>query len=182
MTVIEHETSPAIAVEVARTTRFLAGPVLGDSGLNAFIVGHKAGPYHPEQPAKHGAVMRFEWTGPNGQGYFPTGYPPNRLFDQHPHRAFVPVGTNRGLRLIEIELVGGGSWEDAVVEPSFSFANLPLWLASRHGGWRQKVAESLKEEILAIVGTRPLITIAFPPKCIYRSNLVKNYPDHNWSN
>lgn len=182
MLTIEHETSPAIAAKVARTQRFLAGPIMGDSGLNAFIVGHGAGPYHPEQASNCGAVMRFAWTGPVTQGSFVNGYPPNQLYDEHPHRAFLPVGTNRSLKLIEIVLVGGGTWEDAVVEPSFSLANLPTWLNSKRTGWRHSVAGRIEEEMAEIVTTQPNITICFPPNCIYRSTVMKSYPNHNWPN
>lgn len=182
MPTIEHETSPAIAAEVARTKRFLAGPILGDSGMNVTIVGHLAGPYHPEQAANCGAVMRFAWTGPVSQGRFPAGYPPNQLFDEHPHRALVPVGTNINLKLIEIELVDGASWEDAVVETAFSLANLPSWLLSKRAVCRQEAAERIEEEMAAIVGTQPNIAICFPSDCIYRSIVMKTYPNHNWPN
>lgn len=182
MPTIEHETSPTIAAEVARVKRFLAGPIMGDSGMNAIIVGHVAGPYYPEQAANRGAVMRFAWTGPVTQGSFLNGYPPNQLFDEHPHRAFLPVGTNINLKLIEIVLVGGGSWEDAVVEPSFSLANLPSWLSSKRAGWRQAAAGRLEEEMAAIVATQPNITVCFPSDCIYRSTVMKTYPNHNWPN
>lgn len=182
MPTIEHETSPSIAAEVARTKRFLAGPILGDSGMNAFIVGHQAGPYHPEQAENRGAIMRFSWTGPVTQGYFAKGYPPNQLFDQHPHRAFVPVGTNIDLRLFDIKLVGGASWEDVVVEPSFSLAALPSWLLSRRPGWRKNAVKRLQKEIAAIVAMQPLIRICFPPECDYQFDLMKAYPNHNWPN
>ena len=111
MLTIEHETSPAIAAQVARTKRFLAGPILGDSGLNAVIVDDPRGPYHPQQAANCGAVMRFTWCGPVATGYYTAGYPPNQLFDEYPHRAFLPVGTNMNLKLIDIKLVSGSSWE-----------------------------------------------------------------------
>lgn len=182
MPIIEHETSPAIAADVARTKRFLAGPILGDSGMNAIMLGHVAGPYHPDQAIKPGAVMRFAWSGPVTKGSFPGGYPPNQLIDEHPHRAFLPVGTNVNLKLIEIVLVGGGSWEDAVVEPTFSWATLPSWLASKREGWRQAVAGRLEQELAAIVATQPNITICFPSDCIYRSTVMKTYPNHNWPN
>ncbi|MBD8051104.1 hypothetical protein [Limnohabitans radicicola] len=162
MPTIEHETSPAIAAEVARVKRFLAGPIKGDSGMNAFIVGHVAGPYCPDQAANCGAVMRFEWTGPVIQGSIFNGYSPNQLFDEHPHRAFIPAGTNSNLKLIEIVLVRGCSWEDAIVDPSFSLANLCSWLSSKRAGWRQAVAERLEEEMAAIVATQPNISVCVP--------------------
>ena len=180
MCIIEHETSPSIAAKVARTKRFLAGPILGDSGMNAVIVGHPAGPYQPEQAAKRGAMMRFSWTGAVSQGSHPSGYPPNQLFDQHPHRAFLPVGPNNNLKLIEIELVDGASWEDAVVEPSFSLVSPSSWFSSkRSGAWRVAV-ERLEEEMAGIVAKQPDITICFPPICIYQSHLMTAYPNHNW--
>lgn len=182
MCIIEHETCPAIAVKVARTMRFRAGTILGDSGMNAVIVGHQAGPYLADQAAYRGAMMRFEWTGPISQGSFNFGYPPNVLIDQHPHRAILPVGTNINLKLIEIELVNDASWEDAVVEPSFSLANPSSWLSSTRSGSRRVAVERLEEEMAGIVGKRPNITICFPPICSYQCDLMKAYPNHNWPN
>lgn len=180
MPIIEHETSPAIAATVARTKRFLAGPLLSDSGMNAVIVNHPAGPYLPGQAAACGAMMRFEWTGIVSQGSFSGGYPPNQLFDQHAHRAFLPVGTNLNLKLIDIYFVNGASWQDAVVQPSFSLTNLCSWLSSKFPGWLQAEAMKLQDEMVGIVANQPNITICFPPHCIYRSNLMQAYPNHNW--
>ena len=65
MTVIlQHETDTTTALEIMRTRRFIAGPILGDAGLNACIVGHHRGKYHADQAGRRGAILEFEWSGP----------------------------------------------------------------------------------------------------------------------
>ena len=53
MTVIlQHETDTTTALEIMRTRRFIAGPILGDAGLNACIVGHHRGKYHADRTSR----------------------------------------------------------------------------------------------------------------------------------
>ena len=181
MPFIEHETSPAYAADVAIKGRFLAGPILGDSGMNAVIVNHPAGPYFPGQAVQRGAVLRFDWTGPIVPAANKIlGYPPNELQDEHPHRALVPVGTNQYLHLVDIRLIRRASWEEAVVEPTFSSLALLSWLASKLPGWKTHQAKRLSQHIAGIVAKRPLISVWFPDGCIYRGTVMKQYPNHNW--
>ena len=120
---LRHETAPAIALNVARTKRFSAGSILGDSGLNVEIVGHPMGPYHPDQAEHTGAHLILEWSGPIRRSFEPHGYPPDIFFDQHPHRVFVPVGTTCHLRLTGVELDAGTSWQDSVIRPTVSLGS-----------------------------------------------------------
>lgn len=182
MPIIEHETSPAIAVRIARCGKFCAGPILGDSGMNALIVDHAAGPYASDQAAERGALMRFDWSGPVGSGTHVLGYPPNELQDQHPHRALVPVGTNRFLRLVGIRLTRGSSWKDAVVEPRLTPTSVIPWLLSKKAGWKQRQADLIGNEMRAIVAQKRSISVVFPPHCIYASTVMEQYPNHAWPN
>lgn len=183
MTIIEHETSPAVAVRIAKSGLALGGPIMGDGGLNCVAVNHPAGPPHPGQALGRGAVMRFDWTGPSTNVSPSNGiYQPNLLYDEHPHRAMVPIGTNQHLRLIGITLVGGASWADVIQQPQLTFDSFGEWIRSLRSGWTERAASTLGAEMQATVAKQPLISVGFPEHCIYRSFVQAAFPGHNWPN
>lgn len=182
MTVIEHETSPEIATEIARTGRFFAGPILGDSGMNARIVNYNAGQYNPDQAENRGALMSFDWGGPIGSNIHISGFPPDELQDHFPHRALVPVGTTKHLRLVGIKLINGASWEQAVTEPNLKLGSVCEWLVSRLPGWEKREANRIEQEMKSIIKLQPSIKILFPAHCIYKAIVKTQYPNHVWPN
>jgi hypothetical protein len=126
---IEHETAPSIAWKVFKTGVFRGGPIMGDAGLNAVPQGGIG--YWSDQAEWPGAIMTFEWTGPCA-GAKPLKPAVDALYDDKPHRVFVPVGTTNYLVLKEIKLKPGFTWDECVKEhafPSgFGMLNATEWL------------------------------------------------------
>lgn len=180
---IEHETSPAIALAVLRSRRFLAGPILSDSGLNVIFDDQENIGCHSGQAVCTGALMTFNWTGPVSKIYCSSGYPPNVLYDQRPHRGFVPVGTTNFLTLVNIELIGEASWQEAVVRPKFIFGSSPrlwvYWLKSHSESWRLNEMKKIQTEIEALRRSPVSICISFPPSSIYEMYLRRKFPSIN---
>lgn len=150
---IEHETCPEIALRVMTSQVFRGGPILNDAGLNAVPLDGDG--YFTEQASDTGAILVFKWNGPVRQvktrGYEEefVKYKANVLYDEKPHRLFIPVGTDCNLQLIDISLRKGRSWEDCT-EPlpypsTTKILNPVAWICaigSRTRKWRaRKVAE-----------------------------------------
>lgn len=90
-----HITSLQSALSIMRTGKFR--PVKGtdsDAGLNGLQLGRLG--WDEQSFTGSGAGLLFEWTGPVEIG---TGSSPDNLYDQMPHRIFIPGGTQRHLRL-----------------------------------------------------------------------------------
>lgn len=69
-------------------------PLNGDSGFNCF---DKRSGYWDQRIEGNGALLKCEWSGPMqviGRSK-PPPYPPNVLYDMHPWRMFIPVGTDK---------------------------------------------------------------------------------------
>lgn len=174
---LQHETHPAIALKVLRTRRFVAGPILGDAGLNAFIVVHPRGNYRGEQAAQRGAILEFEWSGPvsaEDYGVYPDL---DVCYDQHPHRAFVFVGTTQHLRLVGLKLKSSDGWAEYVRRPVLSLSTFWPWLQSRRGGWVKKQAQLIAEEVERILAERPPVRIVLPRSSPYQHLVRKRYPN-----
>lgn len=181
---LHHETAPAIALSVARSKRCLAGPILSDSGLNVEIVGHAKGPFHQGQAECRGARLTFEWDGPIAAAHEAHGYPPDVLYDHHPHRGFVPVGTSKHLHLCGVTLMKGRSWTEAVFAPEFS-VGMPVrafarWIGSRLPGWTMREALRIEREVSQIVAGRPQMRVVFPPENVYEGHLRERFPHVSW--
>jgi len=159
--ILVHETSPLIAVAVARTRRVIGGPIPADDGLNARLLDHPNGPYNRSEIANSGVFLEFEWTG----SMVPSRgnqWAPDRLHDQHPLRAFVPAGTNSHLHLIGIRFRPGYGWMDAVRRPMFSIfrpCGWRAWIASKQTGWSQREADRIAEEIRQVLRLRPEVRV-----------------------
>jgi len=127
-----------------------------------------------------GAKLIFEWSGPSDSRCLADGYPPDILYDQFPHRAFVPVGTRSHLYLIGLELLDGFSWEIAVRKPKFKLIKpqtWKLWLQSKHHQWLEREVARIEDEVANIVTKRPNAKIVFPPGCDYEWILRKRFPN-----
>ncbi|WP_215845070.1 hypothetical protein [Candidatus Pantoea bituminis] len=162
---LKHITSPWTALDIIRTLSIIAGPSLSDSGLNVFIENHPGGPYMSNILNQSGAKLIFEWSGPSKRSTLADGYPPDILYDQFPHRAFIPVGTRSHLYLIGLELMDGVSWEVAVSKPKFKLTrpqSWKLWLQSKHHQWLEREVARIEDEVAGIVKKRPTAKIVFP--------------------
>ena len=184
MTVIlHHETSPRIALQIARTRCIRAGPILGDSGLNVIIPTHANGEYFDGQAQNRGAILIFHWNGPVSRAHFADGYPVDTLYDQHPHRGFVPVGTTNHLKLHGIQLNEGFNWEMAVELPEFRTKGSKItWAFSKCPRWKSSQASLIKKEVERILSGRPTMSVVFPEHCIYKNLLLQKYPNVDWEN
>lgn len=179
---LHHETSPSIALAIARSRKCLAGPILGDSGINVEIVGHPK-QFLRGQAAHNGARLIFEWDGPVEHKNPPLGYKPDHLYDEHPHRGIVPVGTTKHLHLVGIDLINDSSWLTTVVKPIFCITNpggWKKWYSSKHPEWEFHAAKEIENEIDDLVRQRPLISVVFPPECIYAGLLKDRFPSVKW--
>ena len=175
--ILRHETHPAIALRILRTRRFVAGPILGDAGLNACIVGHPAGGYNPDQAVGRGAILEFEWNGPISTERY-SAYPePNVCYDQHPHRAFVFVGTTHHLRLVGLSLDNTDEWASHVRRPKLTLNTMMEWLRSRQESWVAEQVASINSEVEQILSTRPSVSIVLPRYAPYLSDIRKLFPD-----
>ena len=179
--ILHHETAPDTALRIARSKRCMAGPILSDSGLNVEIRDHAQGAFNRDQAATKGAVMVFQWDDPICDLSLPHGYPPNILYDQHPHRGFVPVGTTQHLKLIDIKLNTGSSWAMAVTRPApHASAHLVDWALSWLPGWEAREAQKIGKEVVAIVRQQPNVSVVFPPENEYEVLLRARFANVNW--
>lgn len=173
--ILQHETDPATALVILRTRRFMAGPILGDAGLNACIVNHRSGRYAPDQAERRGAILEFEWSGPVSTKPYSLIPDRNVCYDQHPHRAFIFVGTTQHLRLIGLTAKEG--WTDFVQRPEFSLTSLGAWCLSRRAGWAKRQAELIATEVKHALVRRPHVQIVLPSTAPYLSLVRQHYPD-----
>lgn len=169
-----HETSPWVALEVARTGRFKAGPILGDAGLNAVMYDHPKGNFNPDQAENLGAILEFEWSGPITLESYISRPEIDWLYDQHPHRLFLFLGSSKHLQLVGVNLKRGFGWEDLIMPPVFDFRRIldrgmwRKWLASHDKKrWISQEAKKIEREIKSIVASRPNIKIVPPPHAAY---------------
>lgn len=175
--ILQHETHPSSALNILRTRRFIAGPILGDAGLNAFIVGHPRGNYRGEQAERRGAILEFEWSGPvSTQDY---GVYPDLdvCYDQHPHRAFVFVGTTQHLRLVGLKVKSENGWADYVHRPELTVSTIWPWLQSRRKNWVMEQAEMIAQEVEQTLAQKPAVRIVLPNSSPYHHLVRKRYPN-----
>ncbi len=173
--ILRHETDPTTALEIMRTRRFIAGPILGDAGLNACFINHPDGAYHPNQAERRGAILEFEWSGPvSSENY--VSYPDrNVCYDQHPHRAFIFVGTTQHLRLVGLKPKEG--WISFVQRPDFSLSAIGTWCRSRRAGWMTKQAGLIAAEVNSTLADKPPVTIVLPSSAPYLQLVRQRFPD-----
>lgn len=169
-----HETSPWVALQVARTGQFKAGPILGDAGLNAVMENHPKGKFNPDQAASCGAIIEFEWSGPITMDKYISRPEIDCLYDQHPHRLFLFVGSSKHLRLVRVDLKHGYGWEAAVVPPTFDRRRIFDWDMWRQWGasrlnkrWVLAQARNIEKEISSLIAKRPFIEIVKPSYAPY---------------
>ncbi len=172
--ILIHETDPWTAITIARSGIALGGPILGDAGLNCWIQDDERGSFNSDQAERKGALMFFEWSGPVAtDGYRLIGAP-DVLYDQRPHRAIVFVESTKHLRLATIQLIGGSSYEDLVVRPTFPTGQQLLypsswvrWVQSKRAGWVAGQAKVLQADLDSLLQSRPAIRIAAPRDASY---------------
>ena len=175
--ILLHETHPAIALRILRSRRIVAGPIVGDAGLNAFIVGHPAGDYNPDQAVRRGAILEFEWDGPVSTEKY-SGYPDrNVCYDQHPHRAFVFVGTTQHLRLVGLSLEVADGWASYVRRPELTLKTVKEWFRSRRESWLAEQVAMIDSEVAQILSERPSVSIVLPRSAPYLGYIRKRFPD-----
>ena len=175
--ILQHETHPATALAILRSRRFIAGPILGDAGLNAYIVGHPRGNYHPDQAERRGAILEFEWSGPVSAEEY-SAYPDRDVcYDQHPHRAFVFVGNTQHLRLVGLKLKSQVQWADYVRRPELTLSTIWPWVQSRRQTWVQEQAGMIDAEVKHVLAQKPLVRIVLPRSAPYLAYVRKRYPD-----
>lgn len=173
--ILQHETDPATALEILRTRRFIAGPILGDAGLNACIVNHQGGDYYPNQAERRGAILDFEWSGPVSTEVYSLMPDRNVCYDQHPHRAFIFVGTTQHLRLVGLTPKEG--WADFVQRPDLTLSTVREWCLSRRKTWAKKQAEAIIAEIKQVVAQKPAVRIVLPNSAPYLSLVDQRFPN-----
>lgn len=144
---IEHETAPSIALKVLQTGIFRGGPILGDAGLNAVSLGGIG--YWVDQARWHGAIMTFEWQGPLA-GKSPLQPAPNTLYDDKPHRVFIPVGTTEFLTLKDIRLMPDFTWEECVRVQNFPCGLKVFSPAKWYNALRSRTTRYKQESIRSI--------------------------------
>jgi hypothetical protein len=161
--IIEHETSPEIALLIFRTGKFTGGPILGDNGLNAIPVGSSG--YWLGQAESKGAVMEFAWEGEVLKDS-PISHQPDILYDQKPHRVFLFSGTSKHLYLQRIYFIDDSSWSELLPEvlmpAGFHFFNLFAWIRyrrSRSQKWKEQKVHELRAEIATLNSYRKSIAI-----------------------
>ncbi|MBW5286534.1 hypothetical protein [Burkholderia gladioli] len=167
---LTHETTPYVARAIIESGEFVAGPILGDGGMNACIEGVS---YHPDQAELAGAFLDFEWTGPIESGARGE-HEPNILYDERPHRAFVFVCTSNYLHLTGVRFRAGLSWRHAVRVPSrpagtelFSLPAWSEWMQTWSPKWLDKASAALETTMLARLSSKPLVSIVPPANCPY---------------
>ncbi len=176
MTVIlQHETDTTTALEIMRTRRFIAGPILGDAGLNACIVGHHRGKYHADQAERPGAILESECSGPVSAE--PYSFLPERnvCYDQYPHRAFIFVGTTQHLRLVGPTPLNG--WSDCVLLPDLTLRTIGPWCLSQMGAWTKRQACKIADEVKQTLAQKPPVQIVLPRTAPYLPLVRERFPD-----
>ncbi|HDR9511708.1 hypothetical protein C5615_35900 [Burkholderia cepacia] len=168
---LTHETTPYIARTIVESGTFVAGPILGDGGMNACIEGVA---YNPDQAELTGAFVDFEWTGPIESGPARAGHEPNVLYDEQPHRAFVFVCTSKHLHVTGVRFRTGLSWRNAVRVPSrpagaelFSLPAWSEWIQTWSPKWLDKASIALETTMLAKLSSKPSVSIVPPKHCPY---------------
>ncbi|WP_437889547.1 hypothetical protein [Phytobacter sp. V91] len=147
--------------------------------MNVEILNHPKGPYWQGQARGAGARLIFEWTGPIKNSLEPYGYPPDILYDQHPHRGFIPVGSQSHLYLVGLELTDGASWQTVIPKPEFKLTRpngWKSWLLSKHPQWLEDEVSRIEKEVADIIKSRALVKIVFPPGNCYEVDLRKKFP------
>ena len=167
---LTHETTPYVARSIIETGEFVAGPILGDGGMNACIDGVS---YNPDQAERAGAFLDFEWSGPIESGARGK-HEPNVLYDERPHRAFVFVCTNRHLRLTGVRFREGHSWRNAMRVPSrpagaelLSALAWSEWIQTWSPKWLDKASAALETTMLGKLASKPPVSIVPPKHCPY---------------
>ncbi|MDR8032280.1 hypothetical protein [Burkholderia cenocepacia] len=168
---LTHETAPYIARSIVESGSFIAGPILGDAGMNAYI---DSGFYNRDQAERTGAFVEFEWTGPVAAAPARGVHEPDVLYDEQPHRAFIFVCTCKYLRVTGVRFRPGLSWRDAVHVPSrptsaatLSPAAWLAWARTWQTGWLDRQAAELESTVLARLATKPSVSIVPPANCPY---------------
>ena len=152
---IEHETSPEIAWKILCSGVFLCSQNPGDEGLNA--VGFGGSGYFDTltQARETGALLELEWSGPELPGR-PEAPVIDTLYNEKPHRIFIPVGTTRHLMLTNIRLRTNRTWDEAVTKPTFPHlvvmqpCSLHSWVQSLAPDWKERQVAQIKERVLTL--------------------------------
>ncbi|MBN3761328.1 hypothetical protein [Burkholderia sp. Ac-20365] len=155
--VLIHETSPDIALSILRGRKFIAGPILGDAGINCYIEGVDS--YHPDQAASKGAFLTFEWSGPVEASRSISRHEPEVLYDERPHRAFVFTCTKKHLRVTGLSFREGHSFDGLVGQAPWYVLNKPRWAEQAHAQIQTEVDRILRE--------KPVISVVPPPDAPY---------------
>ena len=187
MTRLLHVTSPRTALKTIRSGKFRAGPILGDAGLNCYIDPHPNGNYGYNHYAQNGAVLEFDWVGPVSSAPYTLHPPMDVPIDQHPHRAFLMVGTGQGitgapncLRLVSVRLMPGRTWAEAEDEPTldvFNPATWGPWLSKVKGEWKQKKHAQVQMEVAQRLVFPVSVEIVLPRSSSYHHLLLKAFPN-----
>ena len=171
---IYHETSPWIAIHIARTQQFMGGAISGDAGLNCYIEGSLPDLGTHSQAEQRGALITFEWSGPVSTERYGIFGEPDTLYDQRPHRGFIPIDSTRHLTLVDIELLYGGTFADLIERPIFPRGSSLLklsawadWLASKREGWLYAEAKRLQVQVAVLAASRPSISVIPPTRAPY---------------
>jgi len=171
---IYHETSPWIAIHVARTGQFMGGAISGDAGLNCYIEGSLPDLSLYSQAEQKGALITFEWSGPVSTERYGVFGEPDTLYDQRPHRGFIPVDSTKHLKLVGIDLLHGGVFADLIERPAFprgsSLFKLSAWaewIASKREGWLYAESNRLQVQAAVLAASRPSISVIPPTRAPY---------------
>lgn len=180
---IYHQTAPEVALAIAFTGQFWAGPILGDSGLNAILINDPRGKFHYNIADSTGATIAFDWNGPVLFDKISGDYQPEHLYDEFPFRAFIPVGTSKNLKLSTIELSSSQTWGQAL--DSSGWLSSSMWDRLRDGfflkdTWRKKVLLNLESELQRIIKIGREIKVVFPPSSAYEGGLRERNPNISW--
>ncbi|RDE07567.1 hypothetical protein [Pelagibacterium lacus] len=144
-----HITSLDSALSILRSGHF--HPVRGtlaDAGLNGLQSGRIG--WNEQYFTGIGVRLFFEWSGPVEIG---PGSAPNVLFDQMPHRVFVPAGTEQYLRLTGFR-AAALTWQQRRFKiPWYCFG------PARRERARRRAMVQLQAEIDSIVETKPYISV-----------------------
>lgn len=144
-----HITSLDSALSILRSKSF--HPVRGtlaDAGLNGLQSGRIG--WNEQYFTGIGVRLFFEWSGRVAIG---PGSAPNILFDQMPHRVFVPAGTDKYLRLTGFT-AAPATWQQRQFDiPWYCFG------PANRARARLRAMVQLQAEIDSIVETRPSISV-----------------------
>jgi hypothetical protein len=149
MVTFMHITSLESALSILRSGQF--HPVWGtpaDAGLNGLQLGRVG--WNEQYFTGTGVRLFFQWSGPVEIG---PGSTPNVLFDQMPHRVFVPIETREHLRLTGFT-AAPLTWQQHQFE-------IPWHCFGRAGRARVRLRAlvELQAEIDSIVEARPHVCV-----------------------